>query len=482
MSFADQIIAGEHPNLQTYLDEGNAIDDIDEYGFPPIIECAIAGNHQFAETLLKAGCAVDKPDTTGRTALHWAIDNVDKPLIQLLLKHGANPNAHNRGGQSALVYPLLRQQWELKNLLYQHGANLNFAMDFINTKLIGHRFQLKGNVDIMNANKEFIELDYEGFFLEFTLAIIQDSLQRFRNNYAAREYRRYFPIVEKILVAFNAAEELIKYQQMQGQDRERHAARIQKLFSTNLLILPIAYRGHALTMLRCGRLWAKVDRGENSLNEGSVNIYYINNPQALSVTFLQNLLYKKQTKRYIHSGINDILGLQMLVRLPISRQISGNCSWANVEATVPTAYMLMCLESHMDADKATVEHYVNDVMHFYDGWTQWDKDRALYECVQSFYQAENPARRATKVSTLAAVLFQSCKYGVERDMQRAEQILPILMRDEYVYVIKSYLETYASRFLTKRGNNLLQIMDDCGYNARSAAYPLPIKPIDNSSS
>ena len=476
MSFSDDIIAGNSPSIKAYTQAGNSIDDLDEYGFTPLIECAISNNRVFAEELIKAGAQVNKPDVTGRTPLHWAVDHGDLDFCRLLLENKANPNAFNRGGQVPLVFPLLRQQWELKNCLYQFGASLDFAQDFINAKLIGHRFQLKGDVDIVTASGQFIELDYEGFFLEFTLAIIQDSLHRFRNNFAARELRRYFEGMETIIEAFSTAQDLMKYQRTSAIELAKQESKINTMLSRPLLILPIAYRGHAITFIKCGRLWAKCDRGENSLREGTVNVYYINQANACTPNFLKNLIYKKQTRRFLHERLNVELGLQPIVTLPISPQISGNCSWANVEATVPTAFLLYLLHKNMDIGADILKREIDDVMIFYSEWDNWDKDRALYNCLQSFYQAQEPPRKASKGSQLASILFQSCHYEEPRDIARAEKILPILMQPEFHYILRSYLDVYATRFLTEKGNNLIQIMDDCGYNPNVEAYPVPIVP------
>ena len=41
MTFADDIIYGKVPDIDRFLQEGNSLEDIDEYGFTPLIECAI---------------------------------------------------------------------------------------------------------------------------------------------------------------------------------------------------------------------------------------------------------------------------------------------------------------------------------------------------------------------------------------------------------------------------------------------------------
>ena len=110
MGLSEDIIYHRKLNVQEYLTQGNSLDDLDDYGFTPLIEAAIASNVEAATLLLEHGANIDKPDVTGRTPLHWAIDNQHQELSELFLQYKANPNAYTKGGQSVLVFPLLRRQ------------------------------------------------------------------------------------------------------------------------------------------------------------------------------------------------------------------------------------------------------------------------------------------------------------------------------------------------------------------------------------
>lgn len=463
MTIANDIISRRVPNFELYLREGESLDDIDEYGFTPLIETAITRQPHIAELLLGHKVDINKADVTGRTALHWAVDNNDVELSRLLLEHGANPNAYTRAGLSVLVYPVLRGQDQLKQLLYQYGAKLDFALDFIYAKLLGHRFELKGDVDIVNAEGEFIELDYEGFILEFTVAVIKDSLRRFTSSYSTKHLRHHFPFIHEAMDAFAMADRLLQFQHQKLLSDE-HRAELALLIQAPMLILPAASRGHALGFIRYQQWWAKIDRGENSLKEGSVNIYRMTRPEAFNIKFLLEFLYQKQDRRYYHEVINQKLGLVSFAQIPISQQIAGNCSWANIQAIVPVAYALHQL--------SIVEPFSYEpALELYDDWVEWDQDRALDECVQRFYLA-NPIRKASYASMLAAVLFQACDDDNHHHVERAEKILTILMLPDYYYILESYLETYCVKRLTRRGNNLLKLLDDCGINPNIGVNPI----------
>jgi hypothetical protein len=463
MTIASDIIGHRMPNFEAYVRAGENLDNIDEYGFTPLIECAITRQPNIAEQLLALKVDVNKPDVTGRTALHWAVDNADMDLVRLLLDNGANPNAYTRNGLSILVFPVLRGETNLKQLLYQHGAKLDFALDFINGKLIGHRYELKGYVDILTAEGEFTELDYEGFILEFTVAVVKDALRRFISSYSTRHLRKYFPHIHVIMDAFNEASELLQFQHYPTLT-DVHLKRLGELIKAPMLILPAASSGHAFCFIKYKKWWAKIDRGENSLTEGTVNIYEITHPEQISVSFLQEFLFKKQRRSFFHKDINRILGLVPVDKMPIAAQVVGNCSWANVQSIVPVAYALLELENNGILDSQTA-------IDLYDQWVEWDKDRALDEAIQHFYLASRE-RKASIASMLGSVLFNTCDFENKHHLERAEKIVKILTLPEYYFILKSYLDEYCVKRLTIKGNNLLKVLDDCGVNPNIGVTPI----------
>ncbi|WP_133129455.1 Dot/Icm T4SS effector AnkH/LegA3 [Legionella yabuuchiae] len=464
MTIANDIISCRVPDFDHYLREGESLDDIDEYGFTPLIEAAITRQANIAEQLIARGVNINKPDVTGRTALHWAVDNHDEKMTLLLLKHGANPNAYTNSGLPVLVYPILRGQNHLKHLLYQYHAKLDFALDFILAKLIGHRFELQGDVDIVNGEGEFVELDYEGFILEFTVAVIHDSLHRFTSSFSTKHLRQHFDHLYEVMDAFAVADELLTLQHHVNLSQE-DMTKLGELIQSPFLILPAASRGHAMSFIKYKHWWAKIDRGENSLKEGSVNIYKMTKPQEFTIHFIREFLYKKQSRGYFHQVINHQLGLMPVLQFPMSSQISGNCSWANIQAVVPVAYFLL------QAEESGETGNFMDANIIYESWVEWDKDRALDECIQRFYFSD-PVRKASLAAMLGAVLFQACDYAKAKDLERAEKILTILTLPEYQYILDSYLDIYCVKRLTRRGNNLLKLLDDCGINPKIGVTPI----------
>jgi hypothetical protein len=453
-TLTDAILKGTHADVERMIAQGADIHQLDMYGFTPLIEAAIANRLDIADLLIKNGADVKQKDMTGGTALQWAVENYNMQMCYMFLKRGADPNAYTRFSQPLLVFPLLRRQHDLKEMLYRAGADLKFAQDYINAKLLGHRFELTGRVDIVDNKNTFIEMDFAGFILEFTVGIMQDSLVYFRNNFSSRNLRQHFYSLQIVIDAFEMAAEMLTYQQHLI-DINNYQDRINFFASQENLLLPVGYEGHAITFIKCGQLFAKCDRGENSLTHPSVQIYKLGNPRAYHSIFIKNLVYKIQNTAYVTEGIEQALGLEPMVELPMPSQLTGNCSWANVEAVIPTFLLMQWINQNPKEALKHIEAYQNAALEIYKQWLNWDKDWALHQCIESFYNA-SPARKASKAAILAAVLFQTCRFHTQEDTERSNKILSIFSAPEYQYVLNAYLKVYGE---TKVGKNLIELLD-----------------------
>ncbi|NDH08158.1 MAG: ankyrin repeat domain-containing protein [Gammaproteobacteria bacterium] len=456
MSLADEIIQGRHPQFAAYVQAGDSLDDIDEYGFTPLIETILMHRPELTAELLKLGVNINKPDMAGRTALQWAVDNEDKPLLELLLQHQADANNYTLQGFSALVYPILRQDEPIKQLLLRHGANLNFAQDFIAAKLLGHRFSLTGTADLVTPKGEMIEIDYEGFVLEFTVGIIKNSFTRFIHHFTARKWRDELPLATQIIQALVNADKLLRFQRWLKPNR-RFQEELATLLEMELLILPAASSGHAMGFIKYKDWLIKIDRGENSLKEGSINVYEIGKTRAFDVHFLDAFMFRRQPRQFFHEGIHKILDLKKLSTLPMSSQISGNCSWANIEACIAVSHWV--LSSYPAANFEPRRSGL-----FYQAWLKWDQDRAIEEIIDVLPKASK-ARQLSLASMLTAVLFQFLNANILTDTDRAERILKLIVQENLVYILQSYLDIYCQTGQkTFHGDNLLQLLDNCGYD------------------
>jgi hypothetical protein len=456
MSLSKAIIYKSVDTVIKLINKGAKLDVIDEYGYTPLVQTAIMNSASKAAVIINAGASIDFADLTGHTALYWAADNNNLTLCKLFLDHNANPNAYTTAGQPVLVMPLLRKQQKLIKLLCKHGADIEFAKDFINTKLLAHRYELKGHVDIADNTNTFIEINYEGFYLEFTLAIISSSLADFKNSFGSRHLRSYFDYLKRIIKSFKNASDLIQYQHY-NTDICEHEEKINALLNHDLLLIPIACEGHAISLIKYGNIFAYCDRGMYGEKHGPINIYKMGNPDALTHELIKKLIYTHQPKHFIESDMQALFDLTLIHKLPLPLQTTGNCSWANVEAAIPTLMFLLLQED----SKESVEDCQQSALYFYEEWLEWEKNHALHQFVYHFDNLSK-ARKATKAALLASILFQKCDFKNDQDFKRAKKIVPILTNPEFEYIIKNYIDIFIAKHKTEKGKNLAEILENFG--------------------
>lgn len=452
-TLADTIIYQGTKEVVEQLKKESDLNVFDEYGFTPLTQAALMNKADIAKLLLKHKANPNMADTTGRTALHWAVDNHNMPLCQYLLDYKADPNAYTDKSQPILVQPILRNQTELKQILLNHGANLEFAQSYINAKLIGHRFELPGKVHLVTQNNAFILVDFEGFFLEFTLNIIHHSLTHYLKHYYAKKMQVFFDKLHIVRDCLARAAVLARYQHY-NVDLKTHQVEIEHLFREAIQIIPAVYQGHAITFIRCKDWFAKCDRGANSQFEGSVVLYQMTNPSALTPRLLHQIVYQKQTDYFMHHEINQRLGLVPYATLPMAGQVVGNCSWANVEAAMPTLLFLLGYDH-----KSSFSEQILTAMQLYQHWQEWDKSVALQECIQRFYRSE-VVQRCSLAAILSAVLFNILLAEDPLNKMRVKQIISILKNSDYYYILSAYIDVFAKKYQTRRGLKLAALLQD----------------------
>jgi hypothetical protein len=459
MTLSQQIIYGDENSVKSALQQVRDLNQFDEYGYTPLIQTAIVNNVEMAKLVLAAGADPDTADLTGRTALHWAVDNANHDLVKLLLESKANPNRYTVASQPVASKPILRHDGALLSLLIEHGADTTFVNDYINAKLLGHRFELAGYVDVIEANGFFTEVSYEGFILEFTLDVIQSSLHEFKKNYAARQLAERFYLLDILQTAYQHGMSLTRYQNYLLDLRDKRQE-IDAILKNETLIIPIGQEGHAITVVRQGHLIAICDRAEQKdPSTPTVQIFYMNRPSKLNADLCVPLIYERQTLDAVKATLQQALGLQLMGRLDLPQQLMGNCSWANVEACIPTLIFLYGM--HQAKDKAAVEAQKDLALTLFRQWREWDKERALQFCLQDF-SAASEARKASKVTILAAIFTQSCRASRPFELERAKRIFPYLKQPGFEYVLRTYIKSYIkSKKNHPIGNNLKALLAHC---------------------
>lgn len=463
-SISHEILYGSFDSVKKLISAGADVNEKDRWGFVPLIQATIVNNQAIAELLLEKGAKVDARDITGQTALQWAVNRRNLELIKFFLSQKADPNHYSADGQPILVNPILRGEHEIIQLLVSKGADLSFANDYINAKLIGHRFELTGKGDIINTRGQFIELDFEGFYLEFTVGIILRTLINFFNSKAGKYFSAYENVIQKIIRTLKDAATLVQYKySMEGP--KGYEKTIKDLLNKDLAVIPVAYEGHAITFVKHGNLFTKNDRGVKHIVD-TVVAYQVGNPYALNADFLKDLMFNNKTNEYIHTDIKNILKLTPFTTLPARYQISGNCSWANVEASVPAMMLTLMFRGDVN-NRGELAALKKSIMNYYDTWVEWDKDRILDEFIRDFHEKTDPAHKAAKAAILGAILLQRCNPNHPKEVARAKKILEVLTIPEYNFILKRYMNVYRTKASGDIGKYFSELLRICGLDLHS---------------
>ena len=455
----DKIIFSSEEDIIKAIDAGADVNEYDAYGFRPLIEAVICKKPKVLEHLIKSGADIEQMDILGRTPLQWAADRSELEFCEILLEYGANPNHYSADGQPILVNPILREEYELVKLLTESGAEYAFAQDFISAKLVGHRFELSGETDISAPNGTFIPLSFEGFYLEFTCDLIKRSLNNFINSISGEKFSKFHAKLNKIISALKHAGQLMVY--TKHKDKTPFEPVINAILDNELLIIPVAHRGHAITFVKYGNIFAKCDRGVNNFAD-TVQIYKVNNPYQLNKKFLRDLMYESKKDEYIEKEIKELLSLKYLQKLPTKSQLAGNCSWANVEASVVASlFALTYQEEYMN--RSSTGDLKRSIMSFYGAWIDWDKDSALDELIADFDNTSS-TRKISKAMILSSILVQRCHHKRKTELARAKRIIPNLADDEFRFLLENIIRVYNKRKAGKVGENVIKLLELCGLN------------------
>lgn len=462
---ADKIIFDSEEEVIAAIHSGADVNEWDKYGFRPLIEAIICDKPLVFNALLENGAEIDQVDILGRSPLQWATERALTEYCQKLLELGANPNHYSADGQPLLVYPILREEYELVKMLVDGGAEYNFAQDFISAKLIGHRFELGGEIDITGPKGNFIPLSFEGFYLEFTCDLIKRSLNNFINSIKGQKFERYHTKLNKIINSLKHAGQLMLYSK--HQDKTPFLPTIDAILDNDLLILPVGHAGHAITFVKYGNIWAKCDRGVNHFSD-TVMLSEIKNPYSLNHDFLHKLLYGAKDKDFITKDIKNILSLNYIQKLPTSMQIAGNCSWANVEASVTAALFALCYAEGYQ-DRNSTAQLKRSIMSFYNNWVEWDKDSALEELIADFEDL-TCTRKISKAVVLSSILVQRCHHKITPELARAKKIVPLLANPDFRFILEKIKSNYNRRISGTVGDNVMKVLEMSGLDIKTLTH------------
>ena len=140
-------------------------------------------------------------------------------------------------------------------------------------------------------------------------------------------------------------------------------------------------------------------------------------------------------------------------------QISGNCSWANVEACIPALFFLLLFK--INPNQEFISQYKSIALEVFQQWRTWNKERILQFCIQRFQESDF-LRKACHAEILSAILFQRYNGEQGRDANRVETIVNLLMNSPYEYILKNYVSVYYYDTYTDEGKRFFDLLRSVG--------------------
>jgi ankyrin repeat protein len=204
----------------------------------------------------------------------------------------------------------------------------------------------------------------------------------------------------------------------------------------------------------------------------TVVIYQVRNPYIMTPQFFMDLMFKPQQDEFIDTTIKTLLGLKPIATLPTRYQISGNCSWANVEASVPALLLMLNFPNNVYY-RSEIASQKQSIMDVYNDWVEWDKDRVLERFIVGFYRS-GEMRRAAKAAILGSIVIQRSQPDHRGDVRRAKKIMPILAIPEFNYILTAYINTYSRDRAGNIGKQVTRLFNMCGVNLQNLTLNLPL--------
>lgn len=122
-SLAEEAESGDEVSVSAWIKDGVDPDELDKYGYTPILNAAAMGRLQAVESLISSGADVNRPGPFGFTPLHAAAQNGHREVVAVLLKAGSDVNSQNDDMDTAMHLALRAMHIEIVNMLLRNGGS-----------------------------------------------------------------------------------------------------------------------------------------------------------------------------------------------------------------------------------------------------------------------------------------------------------------------------------------------------------------------
>lgn len=122
-SLAEEAESGDEISVGSWIREGHNADELDAYGYTPLLNASAMGRLQAVNQLIKNGADLNKPGPFGFTPLHAAAQNGHREVVASLINAGARIDAQNQDMDTPMHLALRSNHIEIVYMLLRNGGN-----------------------------------------------------------------------------------------------------------------------------------------------------------------------------------------------------------------------------------------------------------------------------------------------------------------------------------------------------------------------
>lgn len=152
-SLAEEAECGDEISLSSWIRDGCDPNEVDAYGYTPLLNAATLGRLNAVVELIKNGADVNKAGPFGFTPMHAAAQTGHREVVSVLLASGASINAQNLDMDTPMHLALKCHHFEILFMLVRNGGNV-FLKGFQNKDCVQCAKQM-GLIELSNRLKNY---------------------------------------------------------------------------------------------------------------------------------------------------------------------------------------------------------------------------------------------------------------------------------------------------------------------------------------
>lgn len=124
-SLSEEAECGTPASLTEWLRLGSDPNEIDAYGYTPLVNCSLRGCLKSAKILINNGADINMKAMHGYSPLHASAQNGYTELAELLIDNGADTEVKNDDGDTPLMLAIRSEHTSVVDLLCKRGCNMH---------------------------------------------------------------------------------------------------------------------------------------------------------------------------------------------------------------------------------------------------------------------------------------------------------------------------------------------------------------------